>query len=66
MHPNVIVTSTGKAAQLRAIPVLATTVLNEAQIIELDDVLLRDPGPAMLRAAEQLRAKIYPETGEVK
>jgi iron complex transport system substrate-binding protein len=61
MHPSVIVTSLGKASQLRAMPALANTLLNEAQIIELEDVLLRDPGPAMLHAAEQLRAIVYPE-----
>jgi len=61
MHPSVIVTSGGKAAQLRAIPTLANTVLLDAQVVEIEDILLRDPGPAMLHAAEELRARVYPE-----
>lgn len=63
LDPEVIVTATGKGAALRERPGLANlrALRDPDGVVELPHQRLQDAGPGMLRSAELLHDRLYPD-----
>ncbi len=61
LNPEVIVTTTGKKNALREIPGMEQlpALYAPGAVIEMDNALMNDAGPGMLRAAEELNELLY-------